>query len=239
MRTFLSLFFFLSVHNTIAFLALIVYPDIRTLPGLNGGIIFEIRACRRAVNSRLPPDIRVNYAAFVLSTFDARKHAKRRHYRYSICTSALDSVFISPFAWHLRCVEGLDVHSMNMAAKTLVTNGEAKDFTAFRKTGAKATHTNIVVERASVRESVENVIVIDVVATWFVYGMMRFIAHALVQVGLRKWSVQQFEHVVENGDRSVVVSSAPACGLCLVRVDYTPNDPFQGLALPAHPCFRS
>lgn len=146
------------------------------------------------------------------------------------------SVFLSPFVWNLRLDSELDIEGMNVAAQTLVSKGEAKDFGAFRKKGSMASHTNIMVHSATVTTFGE-LVVIDVIASWFVYGMMRFIAIALIQVGLHKWSVEDFCEIVEHADRSKVQSSAPASGLCLIRVDYGSRDPFRNCALPAHPCF--
>lgn len=111
----------------------------------------------------------------------------------------------------------------------------ARDFSAFRKKGSMASHTNIFIHSAKVTNDGE-FIAVDITASWFVYGMMRFIAYALIQVGLRKWSVENFREIVESADASGIHSSAPACGLCLIRVGYGAEDPFRSCALPAHVC---
>lgn len=146
------------------------------------------------------------------------------------------SVFLSPFVWNLRLDSELDTEEMNVAAQALVSKGEAKNFGAFRKKGSMASHTNIIIHSATVT-TFGDLVVIDVIASWLVYGMMRLIANALIKVGLHKWSVEDFCEIVEHADRSKVQSSAPASGLCLIRVDYGSRDPFRNYALPAHPCF--
>lgn len=178
----------------------------------------------------------MNHVEFVGATFDARRSAAYRHYRYTIHASALPSVFLSPFVWHIRANKALDVEQMRAAARSLVSDGEARDYSAFRKTGSMARHTNIMIRSATVG-AVGELVVIDVKASWFVYGMMRFIANALVQVGVGKWSVKDFCDRVQLADRGRMLSSAPASGLCLIRVDYGAEDPFRMYGLPGHPCF--
>lgn len=176
----------------------------------------------RALNRRLPPSVLANRAAPTSSLFDARRHAAGRAYRYTL-HDGRRSVFAARHAWQ---VCALDERAMDAAACTLVGDGQSRDLGALRRTRAQATHTRIKVRSARVVRSA-GFVHIDVRADWFVYGMMRLLAGSLARVGRGEWTVADFQHAIESGERYNVVSGAPAHGLCLVRVEYAPkDDPF-------------
>lgn len=174
------------------------------------------------MNSRLPSEIIIVNAKYVDPSFDARQNALWRSYRYTILTSHTPSIFLQDRAWHYY-QKPLHVNLMNEAAKLLKCT-EPKDFSSFRKIRASASHTMIAVQDISVKRKIddENMIEIDVRATWFVYGMMRLLAATLVQVGTGQISIDEFADIVKYGSRDKVKFSAPACGLCLMQVGYPP-----------------
>lgn len=179
------------------------------------------RAWEKAINPRLPRDITVARSGVCgLDRFDARSDAIWRRYKYTIFTSRLPpSIFLSPYVWHYYHHE-LDVDAMNAAAALLKSSDSPRDMSTFRKARSAARHTDITCFHASVRRASTDMIEVDVTATWFVYGMMRFLTAALVQVGNGTCSVERFGEVVRAGDRSFWKHSAPASGLCLVEVGY-------------------
>lgn len=193
-------------------------------------VFAEGSAWARAINARLDDDVRVSFSASAADAFDPRRSALSRRYVYSVRTSASPDVFADPFVWRVYGKQ-LDVESMHSAARSLVSN-TTRDMRAFRKAGSPAAHTLIRVMDATVRRSErdESIIEIDVTADWFVYGMMRLLAVALVKVGMGEISPEAFRKIVEEGDRATVKTSAPAAGLCLMRVGYASDvDPFVGL----------
>lgn len=136
-------------------------------------------------------------------------------------------MFLAPLAWHYY-QHTLDVSKMHAAAQCLLSD-VPKDLSAFRKARAPAAHTQISVVHISVERALDapHLVHIEVRASWFVYGMMRLLSSALVQVGSGVMSVAQFQRAVEEGRRQDVKFSAPACGLCLVDVTYPADvDPF-------------
>lgn len=183
-------------------------------------------AWARALNGRLPDDVRVSASAAAAHAFDARRSALWRRYVYSLRAARAPDVFADPFAW--RVGRALDVRAMDAAARSLVSSA-AGDLAAFRKQGAHARHTMIHVMDARVRKADrdEEVVEIEVTANWFVYGMMRLLAAALVDVGSGEMSLESFRRIVQEGDRDAVKTSAPANGLCLMHVGYASDlDPF-------------
>ena len=61
---------------------------------------------------------------------------------------------------------------------------------------------------------------IEVQASGFLYGMVRLLVGMLVEVGGEKRSVSEFIDIWRNCRRDLVKYSAPAKGLCLLRVGY-------------------
>ena len=54
----------------------------------------------------------------------------------------------------------------------------------------------------------------------FLRNMVRAIVGTLLEVGKGKMTVEQFRQVIEAKDRCQAGTSAPACGLYLVDVEY-------------------
>jgi tRNA pseudouridine38-40 synthase len=59
-------------------------------------------------------------------------------------------------------------------------------------------------------------------ADGFLYRMVRNLVGALVKVGLGKISVEEFVGILRACSRSRAPATAPACGLYLMHVNYTP-----------------
>jgi tRNA pseudouridine38-40 synthase len=49
---------------------------------------------------------------------------------------------------------------------------------------------------------------------------MRCLAGTLVQVGMGVWEIDRVADLLEARNRALAPPPAPACGLCLMRVDY-------------------
>lgn len=178
------------------------------------------------INSRLPSCISVEQSASAHPDFDARKSVLWRRYRYSILNTSAPSVFLSSLAWHYYTP--LDTHAMHTAAQYLLCE-TPRDLSAFRKARSSAAHTNICVYDIRVQKSVDgNLVEIEVCANWFVYGMMRLLTAALVEVGSGRMTQNTFELAVRNGRRDLIKTSAPPEGLCLLQVGYPPDlHPFR------------
>ena len=63
----------------------------------------------------------------------------------------------------------------------------------------------------------------DIEADGFLYNMVRAIVGTLIHVGRGRWSADDMRRIIETGDRSAAGETAPAHGLCLMRVDYDLN----------------
>jgi len=167
-------------------------------------------------NSLLPPDIRVLSAAEVPETFDARRHATEKEYRYFLHLSPVESPVLSRYAWHIEAA--LDLDAVRGGLSHLV--GE-HDFTSFRGQGCNAASPVRTVFRAEVaRHDVPGLFSIDVAGAGFLRHMVRNIVGTVVNAGKGKHSADHVAEILRARDRSAAGVNAPPHGLFLWRVSY-------------------
>jgi tRNA pseudouridine38-40 synthase len=95
---------------------------------------------------------------------------------------------------------------------------------AFHRSNSSRTHSWVEVQAVSCQRANE-LISIEIQANGFLYGMVRLLVGMLVQVGRGDLSCEQFADIWQSERRDLVKHSAPAKGLCLLRVGY-PDMPF-------------
>jgi tRNA pseudouridine38-40 synthase len=173
----------------------------------------------RAMNSHLPPTVRVCDAAEVPSTFHARFDATAKRYRYRIWNQPVLTPFELPYTWHIPG-PFLDVEAMEAAAARLEGR---HDFAAFQTAGA-GTHTT---EREVFRSRItaeRPLISYDVRGDGFLRHMVRSIVGSLVEVGRGRYPPEWIAEVLTSRDRARGGRTAPAAGLFLVGVEYQEPD---------------
>jgi tRNA pseudouridine38-40 synthase len=167
------------------------------------------------LNYYLPRDIAAKSAYIAGDSFDVRRSAVSRQYRYSILNSPTRSPLREPFA--CRIAGTLDVAAMNRACRTLI--GE-HDFASFASgVGGEVKSTMRRVYRAEVTRD-GDLVVLNVVANAFVRHQIRSTAGCLVRIGLGRMSQDEFCSIIEAKRPGLAGPALPACGLCLVRVEY-------------------
>jgi len=170
------------------------------------------------LNSLLPSSIRVLESVEVKDSWHACYSAVYRHYRYVINNSKFPNLFINNWSWH-RYQKVLDEVLMLNASKTM--EGE-HDFFAFQKRGSNRTNSITKIKKIEIKR-VEDLILIDIKASGFLYGMVRLIVGQLVLVGEKKISPEIFTDRWVNKKKNEVKESAPARGLCFVNAVYEKN----------------
>jgi tRNA pseudouridine38-40 synthase len=166
------------------------------------------------LNVQLPPDISIHHAEEMPDTFDPRRDAKAKLYRYTINTSLRRSPLTRHYAWHLRTPLNLD--GMRSAAVQFL--GE-HDFAAFRTSGCAARTTKRRIERVEITQE-HDVIKIAVVGSGFLRNMVRIMVGTLVAVGQGKREVESIAGLLADPTAGSAGPTAPAHGLCLVEVYY-------------------
>jgi tRNA pseudouridine38-40 synthase len=183
----------------------------------------------RALNARLPPEVRVVAADPVEAIFHARFDATRKTYRYRIWNAAVLSPFERHYAWHIS--SPLDVEAMNAAA--VLVEG-CRDFSAFQAAGSATTSPvrEVFASRVSLLDDDPHhperiagaadarLVVYEATGSGFLRHMVRNIVGSLVEIGRGRRSVEWIAEVIEGRDRDLAGPTAPPQGLVLVAVEY-------------------
>ncbi len=196
--------------------------------GQVAGVRLDLRidpaALARAVNARLPEDVRVVDSAVAADTFHARFDAVAKSYRYRLLHGPVTSPFLRRYAWHVR--EPIDVEAMTAAGRLLV--GE-HDFAAFQAAGSTVRTTvrtlfDLTVRRVPPGDWIgapgADGTVIDVRGSGFLRHMVRTIVGTLVEVGRGRWGPAEVERALRAAERSAAGPTAPPRGLFLTGVGY-------------------
>jgi tRNA pseudouridine38-40 synthase len=167
-----------------------------------------------AMNSALPPDVRAVRAEEATARFHARFSALSRAYVYVILHRAQPSALFGRYTCHYP--HPLDLQAMQTGAELLVGK---RDFAAWANESREVHSTVREVYRCTVRRRGPFVL-IYVEANAFLRGMVRNIAGTLLQVGSGKRAPEEMAEITRSLQRTQAGPSAPAKGLCLVRVRY-------------------
>ncbi|MBA7706631.1 tRNA pseudouridine synthase A [subsurface metagenome] len=110
-----------------------------------------------------------------------------------------------------------------MACQALIGEHDFASFASCIGVGTKNTMRNVY--RARIDKDGE-LAVFNMVANSFLPHQVRNTVGALIRVGLGKVSVDQFHSIIEAKKPGLAGPAAPACGLCLIRINYP--SPFGG-----------
>ncbi len=166
------------------------------------------------LNHYLPDDISVTAAHRAPATFDVIRHARSRHYRYTIMNRRSRSALLSQQAAHVK--EHLDDRAMSAAITALHGWLDVRPFC-----GPLAPDRNPLrrYDSAAVTRDGE-IITIDLWASGFLPHQVRRVAGALVRVGSGQLSVSEFRRLAREGAPGEAPWTMPAAGLCLMSVEY-------------------
>lgn len=168
-----------------------------------------------ALNSQLPPDIRVLRAASCPEDFHARFDATGKEYRYFVWNDRIANPLLRHCSWHVP--QALDLAAMREAAGAFL--GE-HDFEALAVTrNYRPSSTVRTVTLCDFRRS-GALLTFRVEADGFLYRMCRGIVGTLVQVGQGKFSPLDIGKILSGKKRDAAGMTAPAQGLVLWRVFY-------------------
>jgi tRNA pseudouridine38-40 synthase len=185
----------------------------------------------RALNFKLPPQVRIVDAVEVDVAFHARFDARGKTYRYHVWNGAVVPPTLRAFVWHVP-LPGLEVEAMNLAAHALEGH---HDFAAFQSLGTDLKTTERTVFSSAVRTvsaaadtgiaaglpaSAGTLIAYEVSGSGFLRHMVRSIAGTLIDIGRGRRDAGWMTEVLRSKDRARAGQTAPAEGLFLVRVTY-------------------
>jgi tRNA pseudouridine38-40 synthase len=173
-----------------------------------------VDAIHRALNIRLPPDVRVLHVSDAPPQFHARFDSQGKRYRYRIFTGPVLPPFDRWFAWHLPYPS--DVDAIRRAAGALVGT---HDFTSFEARGTETLDAIRTIDRVEIVATSSEIQVV-VEGNGFLRHMVRIIVGSLVDVGAGRQSVEWIARVLERRDRQAAGPTAPPLGLVLEHVYY-------------------
>ncbi|MFQ5816933.1 MAG: tRNA pseudouridine(38-40) synthase TruA [Terriglobia bacterium] len=174
---------------------------------------------QRALNSLLPPTIRVTEAKEVPRGFHARWHAEAKTYRYRIVRAPLCPPFVWRYVYHYPF--SLDTAAVRRALPAFI--GE-HDFTSFSSwasehdEGKNKVRTVLSAELTKLDANQE--LVFTIRGRAFLRHMVRKIVGTLLEVGKGKLAESDIASILAARDRTRSGPTVPASGLCLLSVDY-------------------
>ncbi|MDD5698273.1 MAG: tRNA pseudouridine(38-40) synthase TruA [Victivallaceae bacterium] len=168
---------------------------------------------KKALNRRLPGDIRIRAVRTVPVEFSARFDAIGKAYTYVI-NSGAETPFSGHYSWLARWQP--DLEKMREAAQPLIGT---HDFSSF------------VVERKAIDSAVRTIYAIDFqlfgqylcitfVGNGFLYKMIRCLVGTLEAVAAGRLTPAQVKTILEHRDRTRAPETCPPYGLFLMKVFY-------------------
>jgi len=170
-----------------------------------------------ALNTALPPDIRVRRSECVDGGFHARFDAKGKTYRYTIFNDVHAPAIHRYTAAFVR--GKLDTAAMKAAAERLLGT---HDFVPFAASGSEVKDTVRTIYDITLTEETP-LVRIDVTGSGFLYHMVRIIAGTLIEVGLGKRTPECIDAILAGKEKPG--ATAPARGLTLKKVYYADDMP--------------
>jgi tRNA pseudouridine38-40 synthase len=173
----------------------------------------------RALNDRLPPAIRIMSAEEASPTFHARYDARRKTYRYRILVTPVCSPFLARFVCHFP----FPLEIERMAEAVGLFQGE-HDFTSFaaadgeEEEGKSCVRT--IFRSCCFWRAASWMWVYEVTGNGFLRYMVRNMVGTLIDVGLGRLAPRDIPRILAARDRTQAGPTAPAQGLCLMRVEY-------------------
>ena len=167
-----------------------------------------------ALNQRLPEDIRIQSSEEVPLTFHPRKANCIKTYEYRILNRKTDMPLQRLYSYF--CYFDLDVEKMRKAASFLIGEHDFKSFCTVRSQAEETVRTIYSLDLN--REN--DMIIIRISGSGFLYNMVRIIAGTLVKVGMGVYPPEHMEEILEARNRAAAGPTIPARGLTLVNMEY-------------------
>lgn len=177
--------------------------------------VYPPKTFMNALNFYLPNDIRVLAARRIPMDYDVRRKATSRHYRYAIVNRPVSSPILRERAYWVA--SPLDLESMNMAALGVV--GE-RDFAPFCGPLLRQGASTIREVKGATFNRKGSQVFFEVEGRSFLPQQVRRMTGALLQVGLGKRSINDFESLAHSQRRGTAGPTLPPQGLYLKEVCY-------------------
>ncbi len=197
---------------------------------LRASLNLPVEQIRRGLNDLLPADIHIQKVEPTTERFHARHSALARYYLYQVSTRR--TAFAKDFVWWVK--PALDFEMMEKCGKLFVGR---HDFRSFTERPNEQGSTTVAVEQVTLQRA-EDLILIRIGASHFLWKMVRRIVGVIVQTGLGVLQLQEAAEYLKVDSKDVGQYTAPASGLFLERVLYVGDPPLPALR-PAMPVYAT
>jgi tRNA pseudouridine38-40 synthase len=176
---------------------------------------------QKALNSMLPPAIRILGAVDLISGFHARFSCRGKHYCYYVQTAPVQPPFLRHYALHAPFT--LDFGRMRSCLDLLIGR---HDFSSFENSGSRDKKSSQgrgavrTLFTAKIEKHSQDTFAIEVTGDGFLRNMVRNIVGTLLESGEKKISVDGFSAILKAKNRAMAGPTAPPHGLFLQRVLY-------------------
>ena len=166
----------------------------------------------QAINGNLGQDVRIDQVEETKDDFHARFSATSREYEYHMVKnySPLTRNYAAELKWDIN------QDLLNECARILLGN---HDFTSFCKATAEVEKKSCVINSASWKESKE-MLIFKIKANRFLHHMVRYLVGTSLEVARGRYSIKDFNDLLNNVETDILVVRAPAKGLFLKLVTY-------------------
>ncbi len=172
-------------------------------------------AVAQALDRMLPEDVRPRRVLTVPAFFHARHDARSKTYRYLVDTSAHGDPWLARFA--LPWPQDLHLPAVDAALAALPGRGDWSAFTGAACEMEDRVRTVTEARRELVAPQLHAFLF---TADGFLTHMVRNLVGTLLEIGRGKSDPARIAEILASGDRRLAGPTAPAKGLCLMRVVY-------------------
>ena len=166
----------------------------------------------QALNGNLNQDVRINRIDETDKNFHARFSATAREYEYHIVK------YFTPVTRNYTTLLKWKVESQLLIKCSDILQGE-HDFTSFCKATAEIAHKICMIYSACWEES-DTMLIFRIRANRFLQHMVRYLVGTMLEVARGRYSLRDFNSLIENKKTEAVVVRSPAQGLFLKEVYY-------------------
>lgn len=176
--------------------------------------LFSPSQIRDYLNRYLPDDIGIIDVREASERFHARYNAMGKTYSYTCYVGGGKPIFQRRYVSRLDFEP--DVDAMTRAAAYLQGQHDFKSFCGNPKMKKSTVRfvDSIVIKRS------KNQVYFTFHGTGFLQHMVRIMVGTLLEVGAGRMQPEDLNEILEAKDRRMAGPTAPACGLCLEKVDY-------------------
>lgn len=195
---------------------------------LKGKKFLKPHEIQYGLNDRLPADINILDVRTVTAEFHARHSAVARAYLYQISTRR--TAFGKPFVWWVK--DPLDAKRMARVASLFEGRHNFASFCDVDSQADEKIKSTVTEVKVSRVETSGDLILYRIVATHFLWKMVRRLAGVLVEAGRGNLSENDVKRLLKEHSRDAAPWTAPPSGLFLEKILY-PGDTLPEEISPA------